>query len=133
MSTFQAVYFRDPGGREPVADFVDELPAKARAAIKNQMGRLNLLDDEQPHLPFPHSSQLRGEIRELRCHIGRRHVRILYGRSERLIVLLHAFIKVTERTPENELVIAESRWDDFRNRMNAQRRVHPRAAGHDAP
>jgi hypothetical protein len=25
------------------------------------------------------------------------------------------------------------RWDDFRARMNAQKRRRPRAAGHDAP
>lgn len=130
---FQAVYFRDVTGREPVADFVDALPPKARAAIKNQLGRLNLLDEDRPHLPFPHGSQLRGEIRELRCHIGRQHVRVLYARSEKLLVLLHAFVKATARTPASEIEVAEIRFADFKARMDQVPRGNPRAVGHDAP
>lgn len=133
VSSFHAVYFRNAHGAEPVASFIDELAPKARAVIKNQVGRLNLLSDEQPHLPFPHSSQVRGEIRELRCHCGRQHVRILYARSERLLVLLHAFAKTTGRMPEQDIAIAEARLDDFRRRMNSQPRRPPRAAGRDAP
>jgi hypothetical protein len=32
-------------------------------------------------LPFPWSSQLEGELRELRCHYGSEHDRVLYRRS----------------------------------------------------
>ena len=39
--------------------------------LTNQIARLNLLTPAHPHLPFPHSSQLDGELRELRCHYGR--------------------------------------------------------------
>ncbi len=133
MTNFQAVYYRDASGREPVADFIDTIPAKGRAALKGQMGRLNLLDDTVPHLPYPHSSQVRGEVRELRCHWGSKHVRILYARSGRLLILLHAFHKAGQRTPESEIEIAETHWDDFKQRMNARSRQPPRAAGHDAP
>jgi hypothetical protein len=52
---FQAVYYRDPAGFEPVRDFVDALPEHIQAAVENQIARLNLLTDEIPHLPFPHS------------------------------------------------------------------------------
>jgi phage-related protein len=133
MGAFHAVYFRDAHGQEPVAEFLAAMPPKTRAALRNQLGRLNLLSDEQPHLPYPHSSQVEGELRELRCHRGSDHYRVLYARSERLIVLLHAFPKRTTQIPRAEIEIALARWTDFKQRMNARPRQPPRPAGHDAP
>lgn len=133
MTNFRAVFYRDADGNEPVATFIDELPVKTRVAVKNQLDRLNLLDDNLPHLPFPHSSQVRGDLREARCHHGKQHYRVLYRRSDRLLILLHAFAKNTARIPEAEIATAERRWGDFRARMDAEPRKAPRAAGHDAP
>lgn len=133
MSNLQAVYYRAPDGSEPVRDFIDGLDAKRRAALLRQIDRLNLLSDQLPHLPFPHSSQIAGELRELRCHMGSDHYRVLYRRSDRLIVLLHAFPKTTGKVPPGEIKVAEDRWEDFKARMEARPRKPPRAAGRDAP
>lgn len=133
MKTYRAVYYRDRDGHEPVREFVDSLPEEEQAAIDNQIDRLNLLSDELPHLPFPHSSQIEGELRELRCHYGRNLYRVLYRRSERLIVLLHIFAKRSAKLPEREVQIARDRWEDFKARMDAEPRTPPRAAGRDAP
>ena len=130
---FQAVYYRAADGAEPVLDFIAGLDAKRRAALSRQLGRLNELSDAVPHLPFPHSSQVDGELRELRCHMGSEHYRVLYRRSERLIVLLHAFPKTTGKLPASEIKIAQKRWGDFKARMGARPRRPPRAAGRDAP
>lgn len=133
MNNFQAVYYRDTDGREPVREFIAALADEERAAIYKQVGRLSLLNDRVPHLPFPHSSQVEGELRELRCHYGRHLFRILYRRSDRLLILLHAFAKRSAKIPEGEIETARQRWADFKSRMEAQPRVPPRAAGHDAP
>lgn len=133
MSTFQAVYFRGADGSEPVREFVAGLDPKARAALMRQIDRLNGLSDAVPHLPFPHSSQVEGELRELRCHMGSDHYRVLYRRSKRLIVLLHVFPKKTGTLPKAEIKIAQARWDDFKARMDARPRKPPRAVGRDAP
>jgi phage-related protein len=133
LSNFPAVYYRDRDGREPVREFIDAFDEEVQAAIENQIDRLNLLSDEVPHLPFPHSSQVEGELRELRCHYGRQLYRVLYQRSERLLILLHAFAKRSAKIPEREIRVAQGRWEDFKARMDAERRVPPRAAGHDAP
>jgi phage-related protein len=116
-----------------VLDFIAGLDVKRRATLLRQLDRLNGLSDVMPHLPFPHSSQVEGELRELRCHMGAEHYRVLYRRSERLIVLLHAFSKTTGKLPASEIKIAQERWDDFKVRMDARPRKPPRAAGHDAP
>jgi phage-related protein len=132
-STFQAVYFRAVDGAEPVREFIDGLDPKRRATLLRQLDRLSDLSDATPHLPFPHSSQVDGELRELRCHMGSQHYRVLYQRSERLIVLLHAFPKTTGKLPPAEIKVAQKRWEDFRARMDARSRKPPRAAGRDAP
>jgi phage-related protein len=133
MSPFQAVYYRALDGTEPVREFLWSLDKKRRVSLLNQIARLNLLSDEIPHLPFPHSSQVEGELRELRCHFGAEHYRVLYQRSAGLIVLLHAFRKTTAKLPASEVQTAMVRWQDFQTRMNTKPRRWPRAAGHDAP
>jgi phage-related protein len=129
----QAVYYRAADGSEPVSDYIDSLAPQSQAALDNQIDRLNILDTDDPPLPFPHSSQVEGELRELRCHYGRELYRILYRRSENLFVLQHILRKTTGVIPEADKKIARDRWEDFQARMNAPRRRPPRAAGHDAP
>jgi phage-related protein len=133
MSSFQAVYYRAADGSQPVREFLQSLEQKRRVSLLNQIARLNLLSDQVPHLPFPHSSQVDGELRELRCHFGAEHYRVLYRRSDGLFVLLNAFRKTTGRLPTSEIQTAMMRWQDFQARMNTKPRRPPRAAGHDAP
>jgi phage-related protein len=134
MAQLHAVFYRAGDGSEPVDEFIEALGDPNRqAAIDFQIDRLNLLTPASPHLPFPHSSQVEGELRELRCHYGRELYRILYRRSANLLVLLHMFRKDTGKLPEREIEIARKRWADFKGRMDAEKRVPPRAAGHDAP
>jgi len=133
VNTLQAVHYRAADGGEPVLEFLAGLDAKPRAALKRQIDRLNDLSDTVPHLPFPHSAQVEGELRELRCHMGSDHYRVLYRRSKRLIVLLHVFPKKTGKLPQTDIKIAQERWADFKARMDAHPRKPPRAAGRDAP
>jgi phage-related protein len=129
----QAVYYRDPQGAEPVNDYIDGLPPERQEELDATIDLLNRLRPEDPPLPFPHSSQIEGQLRELRCHYGRDLYRILYRRSDNLFVLLHILEKRTKEIPEADKQIARDRWDDFKARMDALKRRPPRAAGHDAP
>lgn len=81
MAKLQAAFYRASDGSEPVDEFIETLDANRQAAIDFQIDRLNMLTSANPHLPFPHSSQVEGELRELRCHYGRELYRILYRRS----------------------------------------------------
>jgi phage-related protein len=128
-----AVYYRASDGSEPVYQFIDRLSAKKQAVLDNQIDRLNMLTSSNPHLPFPHSSQVDGELRELRCHYGPELYRVLYRRSRNLIVLLHMFRKDTGKIPPRVVALANQRWEDFKARMDAERRRLPRPAGRDAP
>src|SRR3954452_15254564 len=146
----QAVFYRAPDGTEPVTEFLDqefpleprkrkpstrELQAAAtkRVTIDLQIDRLNGLANDDPPLPFPHTSQIGGPLRELRCHYGRAHYRVLYRRSGKLLVLLHMIRKTSTAVPRAEIEIAKGRWRDFKGRMDARPRKPPRAAGGDSP
>lgn len=130
----RAVYYRAPDGREPVSDFIDALPVKRQVVLDNQIERINeLCTTAQPDLPFPHSSQVDGQLRELRCHFGRSLYRILYRRSGNLVVLLHALSKTTAKIPASDIETANERFADLRKRMEALPRKRPRAIGSDAP
>ena len=133
MGNLQAVYYRTSGGTEPVNEFIDGLDPRRQVVLDNQIDRLNMLTPADPHLPFPHGSQVRGGLRELRCHYGRELYRVLHRRSQNLIILLHIFRKDTGAIPDSEIGIAEDRWADFKTRMDSLKRRPPRAAGHDAP
>jgi phage-related protein len=129
----QAVYYRDSNGVEPVDDFIDALPPERQEELDFKIGLLNRLTSTDPPLPFPHSSQVDGQLRELRCHYGRDLYRILDQRSGNLFVLLHAIEKRTGALPQGDVEVAKARFEDFRKRMDAEPRRPPRAAGHDAP
>lgn len=133
MARTQCVYYRLPDGSEPVDDFLDGLDVRAQPTIDLQIDRLNDRPPSAPPPPFPHTSQVRGQMRELRCHYGSALYRILYRRSGNLVVLLHVLRKDTAAIPEADIAIAEERWMDFKRRMDAPKRRPPRAAGHDAP
>lgn len=130
----QAVYYRDKKGNEPVDEFIDGLPDKAAAKIDGAIDEyLNGKAPGDPPPGDPITSQIDGELRELRVRFARTRYRILYQRSDNLIVLLHAFEKNTGKTPAADKDRAKKNIADFKARMDAVPRAKPRAAGKDAP
>jgi phage-related protein len=109
LARLQAVFCRLPDGSEPVDEYIDQLPPRQQAVIDLQIARLNLLAPEDPPLPFPHSSQVDGELRELRCHYGSQLYRILYRRSENLLILLHMSPKDRGKIPQSAIDVANVR------------------------
>lgn len=129
----KAVYYRDANGNQPVDEFIERLDERRQAGLDFQIDRLNGHPAAAPPLPFPHTSQVRAELRELRCHFGSEHYRIFYRRSRNLLVLLHIVRKTTAKLPAREVAVAEAPWEDFERRMNEEPRSPPRAGGQDAP
>jgi phage-related protein len=133
MARMQAVHYRDSQGHEPVNECIDGLCPERQEEIDCSIDLLNRLRPAGPPLPFPFSSQVEGQLRELRCHYGRELYRVLYRRSGNLFILLHILEKRTKQIPEADKQIARERWEDFESRMDTTERRRPRAAGHDAP
>jgi phage-related protein len=134
MAQTQAVYYRDEDGVEPVDDFIEDLAPRPAAKIDGFVEEhLNGRRPEAPPPDFPISSQIEGELRELRVRFARTRYRVLYQRSDNLFVLLHAFEKHTGAVPTADKELAKRRMADFSRRMDAEPRRPPRAAGDDAP
>lgn len=133
MPGTQAIYYRDRHGSQPVEEFIDGLPPRHQAVVDLAIDRLNGLSSNEPPLAFPATSQVDGELRELRCHYGPVLYRVLYRRSKNLFILLHMLRKNTGKLPAADIEIARARWADFKTRMDASPRRPPRAAGGDAP
>ena len=130
MAQTKALFYRDKRGVEPVDRFIDELPETRAAKIDDYIEEY--LNGGSPHAPppeYPITSQIEGELRELRVRFANTRYRVLYQRSGNLIVLLHAFEKDTGAVPAAEKAMAKRRMADFKRRMDAEPRVPPRAAG----
>jgi len=122
-------HYRATDGSQPADEFIDAQPARAQAMIDNYVGRLVLFG---PSLPFPSSSQVEGELRELRPDMGRTHYRLLYRRSDDLFIILHAFLKRGGLIDQAEIDVANTRWQDFKDRMDADPRRPPSPIGRTA-
>ena len=85
------------------------------------MKLIDLLSEQGVLLKGPYTRQIRGKIRELRVkdHLG--HIRVLYFTfTGRRFVLLHGFLKKTDKTPEREIELAERRMTDFLERYGGK-------------
>jgi len=133
----QAIYYRDKKGSEPVDEFIEALLGTAplaAAKIDDYVEEyLNYRPAGAPEPEFPITSQIDGELRELRVRFAKTRYRVLYRRSGNLVVLLHGIEKNTGAVPTSAIAAAQRRFEDFRARMDARPRIPPRAAGQDAP
>jgi len=68
-------------------------------------------------LSEPYTKQVKGKIRELRVKDNRGAVGVLYFTfTGKRFILLHGFMKKTDKTPERDIEIAEKRMNDFLQR-----------------
>ena len=77
---------------------------------------IELLIEFGPSLRMPHSRAMGGGIFELRPRgregIGRAFYCFVIGQK---VIILHAFVKKTQETPEHELKIARKRMKEIQN------------------
>ena len=72
-----------------------------------------------PDLGMPHTRAMGDGLFELRLKAGEGIARIFYcTRVGRRIVMLHQFIKKTEKTPAKELLVARTRMKELVNGTN---------------
>lgn len=102
-------------GKEPVLDAILSTEPKMQAKIYRE---INLLEEFGKELHFPHTRKIAGEkydgLWELRVQQASNIFRIFYFvYVEDSVILLHGFVKKSNKTPEKELEIALSRMKEF--------------------
>ena len=100
------VFFRTDSGREPVRDWLKRLDKEDRKIIGED---IKLVQFRWP-LGMPLVRKIESDLWEVRSHLsGRRIARILFTVGDGEMVLLHSFIKKSQKTPDNELQLALKR------------------------
>ena len=113
MDKWNVGYYISASGENPVSDFLDTLNEETQTKILRILGHI---EEYGLQSVLPHLKKLSGtpfwEIRIL----GQTNVRIIYVVPAQFTVLvLHGFVKKSQKTPSKELRVAKNRYQQFVN------------------
>lgn len=113
MSRITVVFYREPGGRAPVVEWVGRLRQTTPRAFAKCLVRMERLAELGPQLRRPEADTLRNGIHELRARFGHTNYRLLYSFHGRTVaVLLHALTK-EDAVPNRDIDLAVARKRKF--------------------
>ena len=79
---------------------------------------LELLSEMGNRMREPYSKHIDEGIFEIRAKVGNNITRILYFfRSGKIIIVVNAFVKKTNKIPRREIILAKKRKKDYIERM----------------
>jgi len=106
-------YKNSKSGFELVLEYINNLDVKNKAKV---IKYIDFLAKNDGYLDEPYSKHIRDKIRELRVDFSRNRHRIFYfAFVNKTIILLHAFLKKTAKTPEKEILRASNNYKDAVN------------------
>ena len=114
---YRIYFYRDRNGKEPVAEYIAALARKkdkdSRIKLNKIRDYIKVLSENGTQAGEPFIKHLDGEIWELRPLRDR----ILFvGRANGSYVLLHQFMKKTQKTPAKEIEKAKRELADLTER-----------------
>jgi phage-related protein len=106
---YKIKFYEDEGaGESPVLNYIENLSEKEQAKIYKYIDFLRV---NGGYLEEPYSKHIKGKIRELRIDFsGNRHRIFYFAFIKKNIILLHAFLKKTDKTPLSEIQKAENNY-----------------------
>lgn len=108
MKKLPARFFQQESGNEPVRDWLLSLGSEDRKAVGDD---IRTAEFGWP-VGMPLCRKMAGQkgLWEIRTNLtGGRIARVLFCVHDDALVLLHGFVKKTQKTPKNELETAEKR------------------------
>ena len=117
QTMFNVFYYKDKNGKSPIADYLRELNARtdkdSRIKANKIYDYIDYLRGAGPQAKEPYAKHLDGDIWELRPIRDR----ILYAAwDSNSFILLHLFMKDTQKTPRREIDRAKRNLADYRKR-----------------
>ena len=106
----RVVFFRSAVGAEPVRDWLKDLERKDRKTIGEDIKTVQF---GWP-LGMPLVRKLESELWEVRSQLPRGIARVIFTVQRDLMILLHGFIKKSQRTPLSDLKVARTRLAQFK-------------------
>lgn len=111
LERIPVAFYRSKAGGEPVREWLRALPAGDRKAIGTDLKRVQ----EQWPIGMPVCRPLNAGLWEVRTILsGKRVARTVFCFHEGVAVVLHAFIKKTQKTPPAELALARERMKEVK-------------------
>src|SRR3990170_1565090 len=106
-SDWKITYYKSPSGKFPVKEFIDDLSEIPKARVHNAF---ELLTEFGINIGMPHAKKVTGTpLWELRV-LGEKSLRFFYvAQKGKEFLLLHGFVKKTQKTPVKEIKIALAR------------------------
>jgi phage-related protein len=105
----RAAFYVTASGNEPVRNWLKELPAGERKALGEDIAAVEFTWP----VGMPLVRSMKQGLWELRSTLpGNRIARILFCQVGDQMVLLHGFIKKTQKTPDEDLALARKRQKD---------------------
>lgn len=98
-------FFRTETGREPVREWLKSLPREERRIIGED---LKTVQFGWP-LGMPLVRKLDAKLWEVRSRLPGRIARVMFTSAEDRMILLHGFIKKSQKTPMEDLELAKNR------------------------
>ncbi|MCH7759472.1 type II toxin-antitoxin system RelE/ParE family toxin [Patescibacteria group bacterium] len=94
--------------RSPIFKYIDNLPIKDKIKV---LKYIEFLRENKGYLDQPYSKHIKNKIRELRVDFSKNKYRIFYFVFvKKTIILLHIFLKRTNKTPKFEIKKAEENY-----------------------
>ena len=116
---FEVVFYRDKSGRSEIADYLDDLETKsendknAKVNKDKILAYMIALGEYGTRIGKPFVKHIEGDLWELRPL--RNRIFFFYWKDNKY-VLLHYFIKKTQKTPKKEIEKAKSNLKDYLER-----------------
>lgn len=116
MKEYKVKFYKNSqNGKEPVLEYIEKLDNKNKAKI---LKFIEFLRENKGYLDEPYAKHIKGKVRELRIDFSHNRHRIFYFTFiHKTIILLHAFLKKTPKTPKREIVKAENNRKDAVNNL----------------
>lgn len=105
MARLQVIFYRTTVGNEPVREWLKALPVEERKTIGDD------LKTAQYGWPFgmPLIRKLEAGLWEVRSRLLNRIARVIFTVEGDTMILLHGFIKQSQKTPLQDLQLARQR------------------------
>lgn len=114
---YKIYFYKDRRGRQPAYDYLEALANRkdkdSRIRLNKHNDYLQALAEYGLKLGEPYIKHLQGEIWELRP-LRDRSLFVAWKNNK--FVILHTFMKQTQKTPQREIEQALREWDDFKKR-----------------
>lgn len=101
-----AEFFRTESNNEPVREFLKSLEIEDKKSVGADIMAVEMLWP----IGYPTVRKLEKDLWEVRSNISNKRIcRVLFTVKEKRMILLHAFIKKSQKTPQEDLDLGKKR------------------------